>query len=377
MSCDSYKFSRSGFTSYRSRLSSRLFGGTSMRIVKGNDWTEIYKNGSSYGLFDCVLEEDDFLSFGTSEKQISEFEEVAPVDCSLFWREKLRKVYSREHRLDRKKAFSKAMAYAELDKSRKFLAFYSISFPKGTTDRQAVEIFNICRTRLKRDAGLTSWLRVCERQKNGTIHFHLLTNCWLDIKRVNSAFAVAIKNKLGYQGDYNGVDVEGITDSKKRKRCNDASLRASLVAFYLSKYISKDAAPFSCSPYSCSRDVSRLATSVSVYVNSTASNVVNDFLDLGDAGYGSKTFCSEYATVTTWPRLVDTSTGEVLRTTFWEGVIYNKLIREFNNIVYKCKDCLRALSLLQKKMCLNTETFLGLTGSPIISCDGWDYALSI
>lgn len=377
MSVVSYKFSIGGYTLYRSRLSTRLFGGTSMRIVKGPDLKNSFSDDCERSFWQDVEKDESILCVEPCSKMVSECEELVSSDFSCVWREKLRKAYSRAHVLDRKKAFSKAMAYAELDRSKKFLAFYSISFPLGTSDRDAVSIFNICRTRLKRDAGLSSWLRICERQKNGTIHFHMLTNCWIDIEFFNHVFSVAIKNKLGYSGFYNGVDVEGLTGDNNRRIADDSGTRARRVAYYLSKYISKESTPFSCSPYSCSRDVSRLATSVSVFSNPVALSVVDDCSSLGSEGYGSKCVSSEYATITTWPRFVDLSTGEITYNTFWDRVIYRKFLLEFNNIVFKCKDCIRALSLLMEKMCLNIGTFLSLTGSRIISCEGWDFALSI
>jgi hypothetical protein len=78
---------------------------------------------------------------------------------------------------------------SRLEKSRKFLAFYSIRFPVGLPDEKAYKIFNTWFTRCRRDSGLKTYLWVAERQKNGTIHFHLLTNDFLPIKAVNGYMA--------------------------------------------------------------------------------------------------------------------------------------------------------------------------------------------
>lgn len=162
------------------------------------------------------------------------------------------------YKLRKSKIKRKCFALSRLEKSKKFLAFYSISFPIGLSDDDAYKVFNVWLTRCRKIGGLHTYLWVAERQKNGTIHFHLLTNDHMPIREVNGFMAIALstakrKGVEALQGinpeKYNGVDVKMVKGTRK-----------SLVT-YLVKYISKNDIEFYRLPWHCSRDVSRLFTS--------------------------------------------------------------------------------------------------------------------
>ncbi|MCE1198369.1 MAG: hypothetical protein LWW85_05320 [Marinilabiliales bacterium] len=162
------------------------------------------------------------------------------------------------YKLNKSKIKRKCFAFSRLEKSKKFLAFYSISFPIGLSDDNCYKVFNIWLTRCRRDGGLISYLWVAERQKNETIHFHLLTNDHMQIRTVNGFMAIALHTfkKKGVEAlqnidplKYNGVDVKRVKGSRK-----------ALIG-YLVKYISKNEIKFFRLPWHCSRDVSRLFTS--------------------------------------------------------------------------------------------------------------------
>jgi hypothetical protein len=170
-------------------------------------------------------------------------------------KEKEKKVY----KLNKSKVRKKCNAFSRLEKSKKFLAFYSISFPCGLSDETGYKIYNTWLTRCRKNCGLTSYLWVAERQKNGTIHFHLLTNDFMPIKKVNGFMASCLlsEKKNGIEalkevnpGKYNGVDVKKVDKARK-----------SLIG-YLTKYITKNDIEFTHLPWHCSRDVSRLFTTI-------------------------------------------------------------------------------------------------------------------
>lgn len=71
-----------------------------------------------------------------------------------------------EYKLNKKKVREKCSAFFGLKQSRKFLAFYSISFPQNFPDESAYQCFNTVKTRLRDECGLKSYLWVAERQKN-------------------------------------------------------------------------------------------------------------------------------------------------------------------------------------------------------------------
>jgi len=165
----------------------------------------------------------------------------------------------RSYKLNKSKVRKKCHALSQLPKSKKFLAFYSISFPYGLTDETGYRIYNTWLTRCRKDCGLKTYLWIAERQKNGTIHFHLLTNDFMPIRKVNSYMAscLASEKARGIEvlreintEKYNGVDVKKVDKNRK-----------SLIG-YLTKYITKNEIEFTHLPWHCSRDVSRLFTTI-------------------------------------------------------------------------------------------------------------------
>lgn len=167
----------------------------------------------------------------------------------------------------------KAFAYALLRKSLRFLAFYSISFPLGIPDDVAYRIWNKLLTRLRRSLGLKSYLWCMERQKNGTVHYHMLTNDFMSVTEVNRYAAVAIDNEV-IRGNcswgnscferYNGVDVKAIVKSSTTRRIVDRHKLILRIARYLTKYMSKDQRHERHRIWHCSRLVSALCTAAAV-----------------------------------------------------------------------------------------------------------------
>jgi len=114
-------------------------------------------------------------------------------------------------------------------------------------------------TRSRKECGLKSYLWVAERQKNLTIHFHLLTNDFMKVREVNGFMAKCLltvkKSGLEILRDveiekYNGVDVKKVGGNKNR------------LISYLVKYITKNEIEFYHLPWHCSHDISSLGTSI-------------------------------------------------------------------------------------------------------------------
>lgn len=194
------------------------------------------------------------------------------------------------YKLNKPKVRKRAIALCRLSESKKFLAFYSISFPSGAKDSVLYEIFNKWLTNCRTRYGLKTYLWVAERQGNGTLHFHILTNNRLDISVVNRAMANSIDTSV-LQGKltwgqssrtlYNGVDVDSIQRPKRRQGENrdqyrrrlkehhkrHVSERVKFAVGYLTKYITKSEAVFTHLPFHCSRDVSQLFSSMVLSTN--------------------------------------------------------------------------------------------------------------
>ncbi len=183
-----------------------------------------------------------------------------------------------EYKLNKKKVREKCSAFFGLRQSKKFLAFYSISFSQNFPDEFAYKCFNTVKTRLREECGLKSYLWVAERQKNGTIHFHMLTNTFMYVRKVNYFMARAIntqirseknKGKINVNFDikkYNGVDVRHVNNNRKALNC------------YLTKYVSKNTISFFKLPYHSSHDISELFTA-ETFVNENDCNSLFHQLD--------------------------------------------------------------------------------------------------
>lgn len=184
--------------------------------------------------------------------------------------EKVKKLYG----LRKTKIRNKILNFFNLNASKKFCAFYSISFPVEISDEIGYKCLNTWLTRCRKDLGLKSYLWVAERQKNGTLHFHLITHNYMQIRKANEFMKTALYTqfikgnlncKLKVIENYNGVDVDSLYNSKRNKvkgeRLDKIAAQRKL-SYYLTKYISKNETKSERLPWHCSRDISALFISI-------------------------------------------------------------------------------------------------------------------
>lgn len=181
---------------------------------------------------------------------------------------------SKSYGLRKTKIRQKILNFFSLNASKKFCAFYSISFPMEIADDIAYKVLNTWLTRCRSECGLRSYLWVAERQKNGTLHFHLITNNYMHIRKVNEFMRQCLytqwnKGKLKCKEEsikrYNGVDVDNLYYSKRNKNKGKRLSRSDSqrkLSMYLSKYISKNDTKSNRLPWHCSRDISALFISI-------------------------------------------------------------------------------------------------------------------
>lgn len=171
------------------------------------------------------------------------------------------------HYLNKTKVRDKCTAFFELERSQKFCAFYSVSFPKGMPEDVIYKCWNSWLTNLRKTYGLKDYVWVAEYQQNGTLHYHMLCNVRMEIKRVNRAMGVCLFHQGYLQSEiskYNGVDVQKVHGSRE-------NLNA-----YLTKYVSKqESYIYKHSPWRCSQSVSALFTS-SLIDEKTSLQLVQD-----------------------------------------------------------------------------------------------------
>ena len=162
------------------------------------------------------------------------------------------------YRLNKSKVRSKLMALFSSKQFHKFTAFYSISFPCGFKDDYCFEVMNKVLTRLRKKYNNITYLWVSERQKNGTLHFHMVTPNFFNIRIINYYFAVGIKNTIAKYDLkfinfnhklYNGCDVRRVYS------------KSDLIS-YITKYVTKNNEKFTRLPWNCSINVSRIITCI-------------------------------------------------------------------------------------------------------------------
>lgn len=177
------------------------------------------------------------------------------------------------YKMNKSKVRKKATAFSFLKDSENFLGFYSISFPINTSDKICRQSLNLWLTRLRIRYNLTNYMWVAERQKNNTLHFHLLTNNKMPIKEVNREMANVLKNyeekKLLSFGNssfdkYNGVDLSycGKPSKNNKKKYiytkQTTIQRQRFISRYITKYISKQDIKWEFLPNHWSRSISAL-----------------------------------------------------------------------------------------------------------------------
>ena len=177
------------------------------------------------------------------------------------------------YRMKKTKVRDKCQMLFNTKAGQKFIAFYSVSFPLGISDDDAFKLWNYWLTYLRKEQNLKSYIWVTERQKNGTIHYHMLTCDFMPIRNTNEAMKIILNNynekyNRGWQNieNYNGVDVFSVW-AKNGKSINRGFERvgrrqgAARISEYITKYVSKNTDKFTHLCWHCSRCVSALATS--------------------------------------------------------------------------------------------------------------------
>jgi len=295
-----FSFSFNALTEIKCCQSDTRFSGSSKFIQIGKDLVPVNRyrsfreiEGTVYRKYLSAFKYCEINNFPFSPETLMEIEPYGPEFASSIlqyrkyndiFRQKDTK-HNRTYKLNKTKVRKKITALCRLDHAIKFIAFYSISFPSDADDDVLYKIFNKWLTNCRKRYGLQTYLWVAERQKNGTLHFHLLTTNKMAIRAVNNAMAIAIDNEVrsgnmtwgATSADkYNGVDVDSPQKPKRRQsetrnqyrdRLNrnsnvDRKKVISWIASYLTKYLTKNEIEFKHLPWHCSRDVSALFTSI-------------------------------------------------------------------------------------------------------------------
>ena len=176
----------------------------------------------------------------------------------------------RQYRIDKTEVSHRIRNYINQMKGEKMLYFWTITFPQHTTDDTAYILLNKWLTRLRTENMIKEYLWITERQENGTIHFHMVINRKMDVRKANRYMRASIMysiNKQEIQYDriqttrYNGVDIA--KDRKTKRVINFAKQhKQKALSNYLTKYVTKNNSTFQHLAWHSSREYSNLITNI-------------------------------------------------------------------------------------------------------------------
>lgn len=166
--------------------------------------------------------------------------------------------------------------------------FLTLTFIDDVSDKEGVQILNKFLTVLRREKKGLEYLWVAEHQEESrtTIHFHMILNRWLPIKRYNALWVLQQYNAGLVGKDQHGnvipkaeIERRYQIDMESKSKKADGGIMDLLnpvdiepcksihgLSYYLTKYITnqKKKDPFGCANWHCSRGVSKLFTKETV-----------------------------------------------------------------------------------------------------------------
>lgn len=206
------------------------------------------------------------------------------------------------YRINKKEVSHRIRGFINQMKGEKLLYFWTVTFPEKTTDDTAYILLNKWLTRLRQEKMLKEYLWIAERQQNNTIHFHMVINQKMDVKKANKYMRASIMhsiNKGEIQYDrtaatrYNGVDIA--KDRKTRRVINFGKQnKQKSLTNYLTKYVTKNDGSFQHLAWHSSRGYSNLITAVRFTWNEYSNSKTESLLD------NDNTIITEYYTFRRW-----------------------------------------------------------------------------
>lgn len=171
-----------------------------------------------------------------------------------------KEVTPKSYRLNKSRLRNKIKAFSQIGDKRNFSKFITVSFPAGLPDVNCKQALNTWLTKLRSMDKYFNYIWIAERQKNETMHFHIITKTFFNIKVINLHMAKTIdyiiktsrlRNINFSINKYNGVDIQVIYRIKELSQ-------------YVSKYVTKNDTEMEGYPSNCSKLISELFTRVQI-----------------------------------------------------------------------------------------------------------------
>lgn len=203
---------------------------------------------------------------------------------------------SNKYKVNKSEVRSRIVQRINSQMNNKKMYLFTVSFPPIVSDSNAFRYLNIWLTQLRQTGLLKSYLWVAERQKVGTMHYHLAIPHYLNVSKANKFMCTTLVNEvrkgklqwnLNAAKRYNGVDV--CKNLKSRRITNFAEKgKSKSLSIYLSKYVSKNNEEFVHKAWGCSKDYSQLKCSIRITKNELLELGIHHHLDY------SKRFDNDY-----------------------------------------------------------------------------------
>ncbi len=186
-------------------------------------------------------------------------------------KESVKKLYS----INKRKVRARLTNFINTEQGQSAMYFYSLSFPKNIDENIAYSLLNSTLTTLRTAHNVKNYLWIAERQKNGTIHYHLALYHFVKVRIINDVVKKYLKYAIRKQqlqwsitaaNNYNGVDIA--KDRKTRVPTNFAAAdKAKKIAGYLTKYITKSTQKFTRQAWNSSKSLAAISDGICVSVN--------------------------------------------------------------------------------------------------------------
>lgn len=208
----------------------------------------------------------------------------------------------RIYTIDKKTVTHRILGFINSMPGTKRLHLWTITFKEGTPDAVCFHLLRKWLQRMVTDEGLKHYCRITERQKNGTVHFHLTINQWFDIQRANRYMRAAMMRSVD-NGEiemnrddikkYNGVDI--CKDKKTRRVINFAKRKSQkALSNYLAKYVTKNDEKFPQLAWHNSRTYTNVITHVQLTLHEYNKTPLQNHLDTDNP------LCCEWFTFYRW-----------------------------------------------------------------------------
>lgn len=153
--------------------------------------------------------------------------------------------------------------------------FVTLTFVQHVTDEKGVQILNKFLTVARREMPGLQYIWVAEHQPGNpmrTIHFHIIFNRWLKVKRFNPLWVMQQYNAglRGHRRDGSEITMQELSAAYNNRKVGkllnpydiDEAKNISQLSAYLVKYVTKTdpSEAFGCGNWHCSRKISRLFT---------------------------------------------------------------------------------------------------------------------